>query len=103
MTGGNLGPTEAWLTLRGLKTLPLRMRQHCQNALEVAKWLEKHPRVEKVFYPGLNSHPQHELAKKIFPQGMYGGMISFEIKNAQRADIYVFMEKLKLILPATTL
>jgi len=103
MTGGNLGPTEAWLTLRGLKTLPLRMRQHCQNALEVAKWLEKHPRVEKVFYPGLNSHPQHELAKKIFPQGMYGGMISFEIRNAQRADIYLFMEKLKLILPATTL
>jgi cystathionine gamma-synthase/methionine-gamma-lyase len=51
----------------------------------------------------LNSHPQHELAKKIFPQGMYGGMISFEIRNAQRADIYVFMEKLKLILPATTL
>jgi len=103
MTGGNLGPTEAWLTLRGLKTLPLRMRQHCQNALEVAKWLEKHPRVEKVFYPGLNSHPQHELAKRIFPQGMYGGMISFEIRGAPRADIYLFMEKLKLILPATTL
>ncbi len=103
MTGGNLGPTEAWLTLRGLKTLPLRMRQHCQNAWEVAKWLEKHPRVERVNYPGLNSHPQHELAEKLFPQGMYGGMISFEIKDAQRADIFLFMEKLKLILPATTL
>lgn len=103
MTGGNLGPTEAWLTLRGLKTLPLRMRQHCQNALKVAKWLEKHPRVEKVYYPGLSSHPQYELAEKIFPQGMYGGMVSFEIKDAQRADIFLFMEKLKLILPVTTL
>ncbi|MGQ9693524.1 MAG: trans-sulfuration enzyme family protein [Thermodesulfobacteriota bacterium] len=103
MTGGNLGPTEAWLTLRGLKTLPLRMRQHCQNAWAVAKWLEKHPRVEKVYYPGLSSHPQHELAEKIFSPGMYGGMVSFEIKDAQRADIFLFMEKFKLILPATTL
>lgn len=103
MTGGNLGPTEAWLTLRGLKTLPLRMRQHCQNAWEVAKWLEKHPRVEKVYYPGLSSHPQHELAEKIFSPGMYGGMVSFEIKDVQKADIFLFMQKLKLILPATTL
>lgn len=103
MTGGNLGPTEAWLTLRGLKTLPLRMRQQCQNALEVAKWLQNHPRIEKVNYPGLVSHAQHELAKKLFPPGMYGGMISFEIKDAQREDIFHFMEKLRLILPATTL
>lgn len=103
MTGGNLGPTEAWLTLRGLKTLPLRMRQHCQNAWEVAQWLEKHPRVAKVNYPGLSSHPQHGLAERLFSPGMYGGMISFEIREAQRADIFLFMEKLKLILPATTL
>ncbi len=103
MTGGNLGPTEAWLTLRGLKTLPLRVRQHCQNALAVAKWLETHPRVERVNYPGLISHPQHELAQKLFPQDLYGGMISFEIKDAQQVDIFLFMEKLKLILPATTL
>lgn len=103
MTGGNLGPMEAWLTLRGLKTLPLRMRQHCQNAWEVAQWLEKHPRVAKVNYPGLSSHPQHGLAERLFAPGMYGGMISFEIKEAQRADIFLFMEKLKLILPATTL
>lgn len=103
MTGGNLGPTEAWLTLRGLKTLPLRMRQHCQNACQVAHWLSSHPRVDKVNYPGLINHPQHELAKKLFNSGMYGGMISFEIKDARREDIFRFMEKLKLILPATTL
>ena len=103
MTGGNLGPTEAWLTLRGLKTLPLRMRQHCQNALEVARWLEGHPRIARVNYPGLASHPQHELAQNLFPPGFYGGMISFEVKDAAKEEIFRFMETLELIIPATTL
>jgi len=103
MTGGNLGPTEAWLTLRGLKTLPLRMRQHCSNALEVAKWLQGHPRIVRVNYPGLPSHPQHELAKRLFPPGLFGGMISFEIKDAGREEVFRFMEALELIIPATTL
>jgi cystathionine gamma-synthase/methionine-gamma-lyase len=103
MTGGNLGPMEAWLTLRGLKTLPLRMRQHCQNAIEVARWLEGHPRVARVNYPGLASHPQHELAKRLFPPGLFGGMISFEIKDAAKEQVFRFMEALELILPATTL
>jgi len=94
---------EAWLTLRGLKTLPLRMRQHCQNAMEVARWLERHPRVARVNYPGLASHPQHELAKKLFPPGLFGGMISFEIKDAGKKEVFRFMEALELILPATTL
>jgi cystathionine gamma-synthase/methionine-gamma-lyase len=103
MTGGNLGPTEAWLTLRGLKTLPLRMRQHCLNGMEVARWLEGHPRIARVNYPGLASHPQHELAKRLFRNGFFGGMISFEIKNAGKAEVFRFMEALELILPATTL
>jgi cystathionine gamma-synthase/methionine-gamma-lyase len=103
MTGGNLGPTEAWLTLRGLKTLPLRMRQHCLNAMEVAKWLERHPRIARVYYPGLASHPQHELAKRLFSHGFFGGMISFEIKDAGKEEVFRFMEALELILPATTL
>jgi cystathionine beta-lyase/cystathionine gamma-synthase len=103
MTGGNLGPMEAWLTLRGLKTLPLRMRQHCQNAMEVARWLEGHPRIARVNYPGLASHPQHELAKRLFPPGFFGGMISFEIKDAGKEQVFRFMEALELILPATTL
>ena len=84
MTGGNLGPAEAWLTLRGIKTLPLRMRQHCTNAMEVAKWLQGHPQISKVNYPGLADHPQHELAMKLFPEGLFGGMISFEIKAPAR-------------------
>ena len=103
MTGGNLGPAEAWLTLRGIKTLPLRMRQHCTNAMEVAKWLQGHPQISKVNYPGLADHPQHELAMKLFPEGLFGGMISFEIKNAGKKEIFRFMESLDLILPATTL
>ena len=103
MTGGNLGPMEAWLTLRGLKSLPLRMRQHCQNAMEVARWLEGHTRVSRVNYPGLASHPQHELAKRLFPPGLFGGMISFEIKDAGKDKVFRFMEALELILPATTL
>lgn len=103
MTGGNLGPAEAWLTLRGLKTLPLRMRQHCQNALEVAQWLESHPRIARVNFPGLASHPQHKLAQKLFPPGLFGGMISFEVKDAPREEIFRFMEALDLIIPATTL
>jgi len=103
MTGGNLGPTDAWLTQRGVKTLPLRMRQHCLNAMEVARWLESHPRIARVNYPGLPSHPQHELARKLFPPGLFGGMISFEIKNAGREQVFRFMESLELIIPATTL
>ena len=103
MTGGNLGPAEAWLTLRGIKTLPLRMRQHCTNAMEVAKRLQGHPQISKVNYPGLGDHPQHELAMKLFPEGLFGGMISFEIKNAGKKEVFRFMESLDLVLPATTL
>lgn len=103
MTGGNLGPAEAWLTLRGVKTLPLRMRQHCTNAMEVAKRLQGHPQISKVNYPGLADHPQHELAMKLFPEGLFGGMISFEIKNAGKKEVFRFMESLDLVLPATTL
>lgn len=103
MTGGNLGPAEAWLTLRGVKTLPLRMRQHCTNASEVAKWLQGHPQISKVNFPGLADHPQHELAMRLFPEGLFGGMISFEIKSAGRKEIFRFMESLDLVLPATTL
>ena len=103
MTGGNLGPAEAWLTLRGIKTLPLRMRQHCTNAMEVAKRLQGHPQISKVNYPGLADHPQHELAMKLFPEGLFGGMISFEIKSAGKKEVFRFMESLDLVLPATTL
>lgn len=82
-TGATLGPFEAWLTLRGIKTLPLRMDRHNENALKIAKWLEKHPKIEKVHYPGLESHPQHELAKKQMTG--FGGVLSFEIRGGLEA------------------
>jgi len=103
LVGGVLGPFEAWLALRGLKTLPLRMRQHCQNADKVAIWLNKHPRLTKVNFPGLPEHPQHALAQSLFNGKGYGGVLSFEIRDADKAQAYRFMEALTLCLPATTL
>jgi cystathionine gamma-synthase/methionine-gamma-lyase len=103
MTGGNLAPQEAWLALRGIRTLTLRMRQHCSNALQVARWLEGHPDVTRVLYPGLPSHPHHDLATELFAQSGYGGMLSFEIADAGQREVFDFFEALKLCLPATTL
>ncbi|TLU85620.1 MAG: PLP-dependent transferase [Chlorobium sp.] len=70
-------PFDCWLVLRGIKTLVLRMREHERNAQAVAEYLQGHPRVKRVFYPGLQAHPQHELAKK--QQKSFGGMVSFEL------------------------
>lgn len=77
--GGVAGPFDSFLALRGLKTLALRMERHCANALELAGWLEAHPQVESVRYPGLKSHPQHELAKR--QMHGFGGMISLTLKT----------------------
>jgi cystathionine gamma-synthase/methionine-gamma-lyase len=103
LIGSVLGPFEAWLALRGLKTLPLRMRQQCQNAEQVAIWLRSHPRVAKVNFPGLDEHPQHDLAEGLFEGRGFGGVLSFEIKDADKAVVYRFMESLTVCLPATTL
>lgn len=73
-------PFNSWLVLRGMKTLGLRVRKHCENATKVAEFLENHPYVESVYYPGLTSHPQHELCKEQM-NGYYGGMLSFELKE----------------------
>jgi cystathionine beta-lyase/cystathionine gamma-synthase len=77
--GGVPSPFDSWLTLRGMKTLAVRMRQHEENARTVAKFLAEHPRVEKVYYPGLPSHPDHELAKR--QMSGFGGMVSFQYKG----------------------
>ncbi len=77
--GGTSGPMDAFLVMRGTKTLALRMDRHCANALAIATHLERHPKVAKVLYPGLASHPQHELAKRQMDQ--FGGMVSFELKG----------------------
>jgi cystathionine gamma-synthase/methionine-gamma-lyase len=103
LIGSVLGPFEAWLVLRGLKTLPLRARQQFDNAQHVAEWLRSHPRVAKVNYPGLAGHPQRDLAARLFEGRGNGGVLSFEIKEADKAAVYRFMEALNVCLPATTL
>jgi cystathionine gamma-synthase len=101
--GAVLGPNEAWLSHRGLKTLALRMRQHCQSAAQVASWLEQHPRVKRVYYPGLDSHPQHQIAAGLFRAGAFGGMIAFELLEGTAEAAIALMERLRLVLPGTTL
>jgi methionine-gamma-lyase len=81
--GANVSPFEAWLANTGLKTLEIRMQRHCENAQKVAEFLEGHPAVARVWYPGLPSHPDHELAKK--QMHGFGGMIAFELKNGLEA------------------
>lgn len=83
--GAVMSPFDAWLLLRGLKTLPVRLDRHTENAMKIAEFLEKHPKVEKVYYPGLPSFPQFELAKKQMKAP--GGLISFEVKGGLQAGI----------------
>ncbi len=102
LVGANLGPQDAWLIQRGLKTLPLRVERQCANAAQIAMWLTGHPRVAHVNYPSLPAHPQHALAGQLLG-GAYGGMISFDLRDAGRAEVFRFMEALRLIQPATSL
>lgn len=81
--GTALDPAQAWLTLRGLRTFPLRMKLHCDNALVLAKYLSSHPKVSKVFYPGLEFHPGHRVAARLFGGRGYGGMVSFEVRGGR--------------------
>lgn len=94
------GPWDCWLVLRGLKTLAVRMREHGQNAQRLARVLEQHPAVSRVFYPGLSTHPQHELAVR--QMSGFGGMISFEFKGGMPA-VERFLSRLHLIMLAESL
>ena len=98
--GGIQGPFDSFLALRGLKTLHLRMKAHCENAGELAGWLDAHPAVDKVIYPGLSSHPQHALAKR--QMHGFGGMISIYVKGGADASRR-FMERCKLFALAESL
>ena len=101
--GPNLGPFEAYLAMRGIKTLPLRMERQCRNACRVAAWLSGHPRVEKVHFPGDPRHPDAAAIKRLLPDGLYGAVVSFEIKDAKEPDIFRFIDALQLVVGATTL
>lgn len=96
--GAIAGPFDSFLALRGVKTLALRMERHCQNALALAEWLEKHPKVSKVIYPGLKSHPQHQLAKTQM-HNQFGGMITMILKK----DSIPFLERCQLFALAESL
>ena len=100
-SGGILGPHDSYLVLRGIKTLALRMQRHSDNGMEVAKYLENHSAVDKVIYPGLESHPQHELAKRQMKD--FGGMVSFTFKSGKKEDAIKFLEKVKVFTLAESL
>ncbi len=100
-SGGILGPHDSYLVLRGIKTLSLRMQRHSENGAEIAKYIEQHSAVEKVFYPGLPSHPQYDLAKKQMKGS--GGMVSFTFKSGRKEDAIKFLENLKVFTLAESL
>jgi cystathionine gamma-lyase len=98
--GAIQGPFDSFLALRGLKTLALRMERHCGSALKIAQWLERHPQVRRVYYPGLPSHPQHALARK--QMHGFGGMISAELDGTIE-DAKRFLERCQLFTLAESL
>jgi cystathionine beta-lyase/cystathionine gamma-synthase len=98
--GSIQAPQDAWLTLRGIKTLPVRLRQHTENAQVVAEWLEGHPAVERVWYPGLRSFPQYELARR--QHRLHSGILSFELKGGTEAGVCV-LNSVRLISLAESL
>lgn len=100
MTGAVLGPQEAYYIIRGLKTFEIRMERHCKNARAIADFLNKHPKVEKVYYPGLETHPGYEIAKKQMKD--FGAMISFELKGGFEAG-KTLLNNLKLCSLAVSL
>ncbi|GGG51141.1 cystathionine gamma-synthase [Epilithonimonas arachidiradicis] len=100
-SGGILGPHDSYLVLRGIKTLALRMQRHSDNGFEIAKYLENHSLVDKIFYPGLSSHPQYDLATRQMTE--FGGMVSFTFKSGKKEDAIKFLENIKVFTLAESL
>lgn len=103
IAGPTLGPFESYLTMRGIKTFPLRFERQCANATRVAEWLQSASNISKVNFPADPSHPDCETVSRLFPKGLYGAMISFEIKDGGRDEVFRLMDRLKLIVRATSL
>src|SRR5580704_12039029 len=95
--GPVLGPFESYLTMRGIKTFPLRMERQCANACRIASWLSTHPKVERVYFTGDPAHPDAATVRRLFPQNLYGAMVSFEIHGEGREDVFRFMDRLQMI------
>lgn len=103
IAGPVLGPVESYLTMRGIKTLALRFERQCQNAKRLAEWLSNHPRVDRVYYCADPSHPDAANIKRFFAPGLFGAILSFEIKDANKQAVLAFMERLKMVVPGTSL
>ncbi len=103
LVGPVLGPFESYLTMRGIKTLALRFERQCQNAKALAEWLALHPCVERVYYCSDPQHPDAAEIKKLFEPGLFGAILSFEIKDAAKPQVLEFMDRLRMIVPGTSL
>lgn len=99
--GAVCGPMDSFLVLRGIKTLHLRMQRHCENGAKVAHWLKDHPKVDKVYWPGFESHPNHDVAKKQMRD--FGGMISFTLKGDHLDDAFAVVSKMRVFTLAESL
>ena len=100
-TGAVTAPMDSFLVLRGIKTLHLRVQRHCENGAKIARWLAKHPKVDKVYWPGFESHPNHAIAKKQMRD--FGGMISFTLKGNNMEDAHALVKKVELFALAESL
>jgi cystathionine beta-lyase/cystathionine gamma-synthase len=103
LLGAMLSPFEAHLMLRGLRTLALRVERQCSNAFQVAQFLQQHPAVAKVHYPGLADHPSHDIASRLLDNEQYGGLLSFELQDQSQQAVFQFVNKLQLCTSATSL
>jgi cystathionine gamma-synthase/methionine-gamma-lyase len=101
--GPVLGPFEAYLTMRGIKSFPVRMERHCSNASKVAQWLATHPRVDRIYFPGDAAHPDADVIKRTFAPDLYGAIVSFEVKGAGQKEMFALMDAFRMIVPATSL
>lgn len=101
-TGGTLGPMDSYLVLRGIKTLHLRVQRHCENGAKVAEFLSNHPAIKRVYYPGLETHPHYDIAKKQMIGG-FGGMVTFTFNSGKLEDAVRFLERVKVFTLAESL
>jgi cystathionine beta-lyase/cystathionine gamma-synthase len=103
MVGPVLGPFESYLAMRGIKTFALRMERHCSNACRVASWLSSHPGVARVHYLADANHPDAAVIRRLLPDGLYGAIVTFELKDGTKEDVFHFMDGLKVVVRATSL
>jgi cystathionine beta-lyase/cystathionine gamma-synthase len=101
--GPALGPFESYLTMRGIKTFALRMERHCSNACRVATWLSSHPEIARVHYLADPAHPDAAVIRRLLPDGLYGAIVTFELKNGTKEDVFRFMDRLRVVVRATSL